>query len=68
MTAKELSCCLNIGMATAKKTLQSTTHQCVRSTEFLTRRLKTEKSQLWYKQLTCGYGTFYTDYLKSSVK
>ena len=46
ITPEFLSKHLNIGLATAKRTLQATTHQCVRSTGLLTKRFKTDKSQL----------------------
>ena len=68
ITPEFLSKHLNIGLATAKRTLQATTHQCVRSTGLLAKRFKTDKSQLRYKQLMRGHGNFYCDYLKSSVK
>ena len=68
ITPEELCRRLHIGLATAKRTLQATTHQCIRSTGLLTKRFKTDRSQLRYKQLTRGYGTFYTDYLKVSTK
>ena len=68
ITPEALAKRLNIGLATATRTLQATTHQCMRTTGLLTKRFKTDKSQLRYKQLTRGYGTFYTDYLKVSVK
>jgi hypothetical protein len=68
LTAEELSKRLHIGLATAKRTLLATLHQCLRTTGLLTRRFKTDESQLRYKQLTRGYGTFYTDFLKVSTK
>jgi hypothetical protein len=68
ITPEALARRLNIGLATATRTLKATTHQCLRTTGLLTKRFKTDKSQLRYKQLTRGYGTFYTDYLKVSVK
>ena len=68
ITPEALAKRLNIGLATAKRTLNATSHQCLRTTGLLTKRFKTDRSQLRYKQLTRGYGTFYTDYLKVSTK
>ena len=68
LSPEELSKRLNIGLPTAKRTLLATTHQCIRSTGLLARRFKTDRSQLRYKQLARGYGTFYTNYLKASCK
>ena len=59
---------LHIGLATAKRTLEATTHQCIRNTGLLMKRFKTDKSQLRYKQLMRGYGSFYCDYLKMGIK
>ena len=64
ISPEDLCKLLHIGLATAQRTLQSTTHQCIRSTGLLSRRFKTDRSQLRYKQLMRGYGTFYCDYLK----
>ena len=58
----------HIGLKTARRTLSSTTHKCYRTTGLLTRQFKTDKAQLKYKQLNKQFGTFYVDYLKSSVK
>ena len=68
LTATELSRKLHIGLQTASRTLKATTHQCIRSTGLLSRRFRTDKAQLRYKQLSKRYGLFYTDYLKVSVK
>jgi hypothetical protein len=68
MTPEALAWRLNIGLAMATRTLQATMHQCLSTTGLLTKQFKTDKSQLRYKQLARGYGTFYTDYLKASVK
>ena len=68
ITAAELSQKLHIGLQTAARTLKATTHQCIRSTGLLSRRFKTDKAQLRYKQLSKRYGLFYTDYLKVSIK
>ena len=68
MTAAELSKHLHIGLKTAAKTLKATTHQCIRSTGLLSRRFRTDKAQLRYKQLSRRHGSFYCDYLKVSTK
>ena len=67
LTPEDLSKRLSIGLATAKRTLQATTHKCLRSTGLLSRRFRTDKSQLRFNQLTRAYGRFYCDYLKVSV-
>ena len=68
LSAEELSKKWNIGLKTAMRTLQATTHKCIRTTGLLSRRFKTDKAQLRYKQLTRQYGTFYVDYLKINCK
>ena len=68
MTAVELSKHLHIGLKTAANTLKATTHQCIRSTGLLSRRFRTDKAQMRYKQLSRQHGSFYTDYLKVNVK
>ena len=68
ITPSELSKLWNIGLNTAKRTLNSTTHKCFRTTGLLSRRFKTDLAQLRYKQMNRQFGTFYVDYLKSSVK
>ena len=50
------------------QTITATTHKNICSTELLSIRFKTNQYQFWYKQLSCNYGTFYVDFLKSSVK
>ena len=57
-----------LGLKTAKNTIQTTTQKCVCSRGVLSKRFKTDKSQLRYKQLSCHYGTFYVDFLKTTVK
>ena len=57
-----------IGLKTAKNTINATTHKCIRSTGLLSKRFKTDKSQLRYKQLSRHYGTFYVNFLKVAVK
>ena len=57
-----------IGLKTEIKTLYATTHQCIRSTGVLSKRFKTDKSQLLYKHISIRYSTFYVDYLKVGVK
>ena len=68
ITPEELSRRLCIGLKTAARTLKATSHQYIRSTGLLTKRFRTDKSQLRYKQLSRQYGTFYTDFLKVAVK
>ena len=68
MTPEDLCKILHIGLATAKRTLEATTHECIRTTGSLTKRFKTDRSQLRYKQLMKGFGTFYCDYLKCNVE
>ena len=68
VSAEELSRKWNIGLKTASRTLQATTHKCIRTTGLLSKRFKTDKAQLRYKQLSRQYGTFYVDYLKISAK
>ena len=67
ITPEMLCSQLHIGLETAKRTLLATTHKYIRTTGLLARRYRTDKAQLRYKQLMRGYGTFYCDYLKSSV-
>ena len=68
LTPESLSKMWGIGLRTAKRTLKSTTHQCIRTTGLLSKRFKTDRSQLRYKQLSRRYGPFYVDYLKVGVK
>ena len=68
ISPEELSQRLGIGLKTAARTLKATTHDFIRSTGLLTKRFKTDKAHLRYKQLSRQYGSFYTDYLKVSVK
>ena len=68
LTPERLSQMWNIGLHTAARTLQASTHKCIRTTGMLSRRYKTDKSQLRYKQLSKQFGTFYVDYLKIGCK
>ena len=68
ITPEALSKLWGIGLKTASRTLKSTTHKCIRSTGLLSKRFKTDKAQLRYKQLQRQFGTFYVDYLKVNVK
>ena len=68
ITPEYLSKLWNIGLQTAKRTLLATTHKCIRTTGTLTRRFRTDHSQLKYKQLRRQHGTFYADFVKSKVK
>ena len=67
LTPEELSRRWGIGLSTAVRTLKATTHKCIRTTGLLTKRFRTDKAQLRYKQLSRQYGTFYVDYLKVGV-
>ena len=64
ITPEDLCKLLHIGLGTAQRTLKATTYQCIRSTGLLAKRFKTDRSQLRYKQLMKGFGTFYCDFLK----
>ena len=68
ISAEDLSKKLHIGLHTALRTLKATTHQFIRTTGMLAKRFRTDKAQLRYKQLSRIFGSFYCDYLKSSVK
>ena len=68
LTPETLSMMWHIGLKTAKNTINSTTHKCIRSTGLLSKRFKTDKSQLRYKQLSRHYSTFYVDFLNVAVK
>ena len=68
LTPETLSMMWQIGLKTAKSTINATTHKCIRSTGLLSKRFKTDKSQLRYKQLSRNYGKFYVDFLKVAVK
>ena len=68
ISPEELSERLCIGLKTAARTLKATSHEFIRTTGLLSKRFKTDKAHLRYKQLSRQYGTFYTDFLKVSVK
>ena len=68
LSPERLSAIWLIGLKTAKNTIHATTHKCICSTGMLSRRFKTDKSQLRYGQLSCHYGTFYLDFLKVKIK
>ena len=61
LTPEELSRRWGIGLRKA------TTHKCIRTTGLLTKRFRTDKAQLRYKQLSRQYGIVYVDYLKVGV-
>ena len=67
ITPEELSSRWCIGLNTASCTLKSTTHQYIHTTYLFTKRFRTDKAHLHYKQLYWQYGTFYTDFLKLQV-
>ena len=45
LTPEHLSVMWQIGLKTAKNTILASTHECIRSTEMLTRRVKTDKAK-----------------------
>ena len=59
---------LQIGLKIAKNTIQATTCKFVCSTGLLSKKFKTDKSQLRYKHLSRHYGTFYVDFFKTTLK
>lgn len=68
LTPIELSRLWKIGLKTATRTLKATTHQCIRTTGALTRRFRTDRTHMRYKQLSMKHGKFYVDTLFSKVK
>ena len=68
ISPEQLSRMWQISLKMAKKTVLATTQKCIRSTRILSRRFKTDESQLRYKQLSRHYGAFYVDFLKVNVK
>ncbi|GFH50586.1 hypothetical protein CTEN210_07062 [Chaetoceros tenuissimus] len=64
ISPEEMARLLKIGLKTAQRTLQATTSKFIRTTGALSRRFKTDKAQLQYKQLSRIFGKFYCDYLK----
>ena len=68
LTPEKLSKLWKIGISTATRTIQSTTQKATRTTGLLSKRFKTDKAQLRFRQLSRHYGTFYCDYLKSGVR
>jgi len=58
----------NIGLDTAKKTIQVTTQKGIRTTNYpIEQRFRTRQAQLRYKQLGGRHGRFYTDTFFSDV-
>ena len=68
LSPEHLSRLWKIGLRTAQRTLQATTHKCIRSTGMLSKSYRTDRSQLKYKQMRQQYGTFYVDFVKCAVK
>jgi len=67
-TAERLANLWNIGLETAKKTVQVTTQKGIRTTTIpIEQRFRTRQAQLRYKQLGGRHGRFYTDTFFSSV-
>lgn len=68
VTAEDLVRLWNIGLATAKRTIQATTHQCLSTVGLLRRRFRTDKAHMRYKQLSTRHGRFYVDTLFTKVR
>ena len=68
LSPEKLSQLWRIGIKTAERTLKASTHQCIRTTGVLTRRFRTDKAHMRFKQLSTHHGEFYADYLKCAVK
>ena len=68
LTPESLSKLWNIGLKIAKSTILATTYKCIPSTGLLKKKFKTDESKLRYKQLSRFFGTFYVNFLKSSVQ
>jgi hypothetical protein len=67
-TAERLSSLWNIGLETAKKTVQVTAQKGIRHTTLpIEQRFRTRQAQLRYKQLGGRHGRFYTDTFFSGV-
>ena len=64
ITTEELSSLLCIGLNTYSCTFKATTHKYFFTIGFLTKRFRTDKYRLHYKELSPNYGTFYNDFLK----
>ena len=68
LSPEQLSQLWRIGLKTAERTIKASTHQCIRTTGVLTRRFRTDKAHMRFKQLSTHHGDFYADYLKCAVK
>jgi hypothetical protein len=68
ITPEQLMRLWGIGLATAKRTIKATTHQCLSTVGTLRRRFRTDKAHMRYKRLTTRHGRFYTDTLFAKVK
>ena len=68
ISPEELSKLWRIGLKTAVRTVKATTHQCLRTTSLLTRRFRTDRVHIQYRQLATKQGQFYVDTLFSKVK
>ena len=58
ITPEEMCKMLHIGLQTAKRTLNATTASFIRTTGSMTRRFRTDKAHLRYKQLSKVFGSF----------
>jgi len=67
-TAEHIASIWNIGLETAKKTVQVTTQKGMRTTQYpIEQRFHTRQAQLRYNQLGGQHSRFYTDTFFSSV-
>ena len=66
-TMEELTSRLCIGLKTYACTLKSSTHQYFCTTDYITKRLSTNKSHLCLNPLSWQYDTFWTDFFKLQV-
>jgi hypothetical protein len=67
-SAEKLATLWNIGLETAKKTIQVTTQKGIRTTTYpIKQRFRTRQAQLRYNQLGGRHGRFYTDTFFSAV-
>lgn len=68
VTPEELNRLWGVGLKTCERTLKATTHLAMRTTGALTKRFRTDKAQLRYKQLGTHFGLFSVDTVTAKVK
>jgi hypothetical protein len=68
ITPEQLNKLWGVGVKTCERTLKATTHTVVRTTGALTRRFRTDRAQMRYKQLGTHFGKFSVDTVKAKVK